>query len=465
MKKTFAVLLAILFIFSSVYISTFAIGENRTKTSTGVVAESESKKNDDKTSESIPEENKISETENNIIDFGPEIVAEAAFLINPSTGTILFEKNADAKMYPASTTKILTAYIALSKLDLNAPLTASATAVDIDKDGSNMGLITGEILSARQLIDSLIIHSANDAANVLAEAVSGSVSDFVNLMNQTAAEIGMKNTHFENPHGYHHDNHYTTARDMAILASKAMENELFAEMVGMRKLTIDPTNKYKEPRVFSTRNAMINPYSDLSVRYRFATGIKTGHTSNAGYCFVGSAVRNNMDLISVVFKSTSYDRCFVDTKNLFEYAYSKYRIRTVNKGDEIASTCKVRWAFGKEHLVLKTNSDVKTVLPRDDFSEELLKSEIIMNKKITAPIKKGDNLGVIKYYYDGEQVAESGLFASRDVSRNIFKQLLSYLLNVWFLSALGIVVIVIILSKINESRKRHYALEDREKGI
>ena len=224
MIKTFAILLAILFIFSSVYISTFAIGENRTKTSTGVVAESESKKNDDKTSESITEENKISETENNIIDFGPEIVAEAAFLINPSTGTILFEKNADAKMYPASTTKILTAYIALSKLDLNAPLTASTTAVDIDKDGSNMGLITGEVLTARQLIDSLIIHSANDAANVLAEAVSGSVSDFVNLMNQTAAEIGMKNTHFENPHGYHHDNHYPTARDMAILASKAMEN-------------------------------------------------------------------------------------------------------------------------------------------------------------------------------------------------------------------------------------------------
>ena len=454
-----------LYIFSSAYIPSFATGENRTKNPSSATTEQKNTQKDETTPENQTEDNSVSELNNNIINFGPDIVAEAAFLMNPSTGTVLFEKNADAKMYPASTTKILTAYIALTKLDLNAPLTASTTAVDIDPDGSNMGLVAGEVLTARQLIDSLIIHSANDAANVLAEAISGSISEFVNLMNQTAIDLGMNSTHFENPHGYHHDNHYTTARDMAILAAKAMENKLFAEMVGMRQLTIEPTNKYKENRVFSTRNAMINPYSDLSVRYRFATGIKTGHTSNAGYCFVGSAVKNNMDLISVVFRSTSYDRCFVDTKNLFEYAYSEYRIRTVNKSDEIASTCKVRWALGKEHLVLKTNEDVKTVLPRDNFSEELLKSEIIMNENITAPIKKGDQLGIIKYYYNGEQVAESGLYASRDVSRNILKQFLSYVLNIWFLTALGIVVLIIILSKISESRKRRYNSADRNKGI
>lgn len=465
MKRIFAFLLTVLLLLTFTYNTVLSTNENRTKTN--VTFKTEGKKEDTKANTSEePDSSKKKEAvlEPNI-QIGPDVVGEAAFLINPGTGKIIYEKNADAKMYPASTTKILTAYLALINLDLNVQLSASETAVDIDKDGSNMGLLCGEILTVRQLIDSLIIHSANDAANVLAEAVSGSIPEFVNLMNKTAEEFGMKNTHFENPHGYHHDNHYTTARDMATLASKAMENEIFAEMVAMRKLTLEPTNKYKEPRVFNTRNSLINPYSDLSVRYRFATGIKTGHTNDAGYCFVGSATKNDMDLISVVFKSSSYDRAFIDTKNMFEYAYSKFKVRTVNKSDEIASTCKVRWALGKEHLVLKTNSDVKTVLPRDDFSEDLLKSEIITDKKITAPVKEGQRLGTIKYYYDGELVAESGLYASRSVSRNILKQIVSYLLSPWFLSALGIVVIVIVLSKIKEDQTRRRNARNRNKGI
>jgi len=319
-----------------------------------------------------------------------------------------------------------------------------------------MGISQGEILTVRQLVDSLVIHSANDAANVLAEEVSGSIEEFVNLMNEKALELGMNNTHFENPHGYHSDNHYTTARDMAIIACTAMENETFAEMVGMKKLTIPKTNKYDTERVFSTRNALINPYSDISLQYRFATGIKTGHTSNAGYCFVGSATKNDMDLISVVFKSTSYNRAFIDTKNLFEHAYSAYRIRTVIKGDELASTCNVRWAWGKEHLVLKTTKDVKTILPRDNYSQELLKSEIIINENITAPIKEGEQLGTVKFFYDDELVAESPLYASRSVSRNYFKMLFSLLLNGWFLTALGIVVVMIFVSKLKHSAKKKH---------
>ncbi len=456
MKKLILILLTIVISSSFTYNTAFSTGENnRVKGDEPVKTE---QKQETIQEENNPEKEKEKEKEKandlNLVSYGPEISAEAAFLINPSTNTVIYQKNADKRMYPASTTKIMTAYLALTKLDLSKELNASATAVDIDRDGSNMGLSQGEILTGKQLLESLMIHSANDAANVLAEAVSGSISAFVDLMNEAAKELGMKDTHFANPHGYHDENHYTTARDMAILAKKAMENETFKEMSSMTSLVIPPTNKYKTDRIFRTRNSLINPYSDISLQYRFATGIKTGHTSNAGYCFVGSAERNGLDLISVVFKSPNFNQSFKDTKALFEYAYSKYRMRTVIKGDEIASTCNVRWALGKNHLVLKTPGDVKALLPRDTFTEELLKSEFIINKKITAPIKEGDILGKAQFYYDGELVAETDLLASRSVSRNIIEQLFSYLLNGWFLAALGLLVVVILYNRLIISLRR-----------
>ncbi len=452
MKKLFSILLAVILSTSFTYNATFATQDNN-RVKGDEPTKTEQKQESDKKAQ-VDENADKEKPEQNLVSYGPEIKAEAAFLINPSTNTVIFEKNADTRMYPASTTKIMTAYLALIKLDLSKELTASAAAVDIDRDGSNMGLSQGEVLTGKQLLESLMIHSANDAANVLAEAVAGSISEFVDLMNTTASELGMKNTHFANPHGYHDENHYTTARDMAILAQKAMENETFAEMSKMTSLVIQPTNKYKTERIFRTRNALINPYSDISLQYRFATGIKTGHTSDAGYCFVGSAIRNELDLISVVFNSPNFNQSFKDTKALFEYAYSKYRMRTVIKGDEIASTCKVRWALGKDHLVLKTTDDVKALLPRDTYTAELLKSEFIINDKITAPVKEGEILGKANFYYNGELVATADLIASRSVSRNILKQVFSYLLNGWFLTALGLLVIVILYNKAVTSRRR-----------
>ncbi len=452
MKKVISILLALILSTSFTYNTISATDDNnRVKGDEPVKIEEKQETKEESHDNKRTDNKKI---EQNLVSYGPEIKAEAAFLINPSTNTIIYEKNADTRMYPASTTKIMTAYLALTKLDLTKELTASATAVDIDRDGSNMGLSQGEILTGKQLLESLMIHSANDAANVLAEAVAGSISGFVDLMNSTAAELGMKNTHFANPHGYHDENHYTTARDMAILAKKAMENETFAEMSAMTSLVIPPTNKYKTERIFRTRNSLINPYSDISLQYRFATGIKTGHTSNAGYCFVGSAERNELDLISVVFKSPNFNQSFKDTKALFEHAYSKYRMRTVIKGDEIASTCKVRWAFGKDHLVLKTTNDVKALLPRDTYTAELLKSEFIIDDKITAPIKEGDVLGKANFYYNGDLVATADLVASRSVSRNIIKQVFSYLLNGWFLTAFGLFVVVILYNKAVTSRRK-----------
>ena len=446
MKKTIIFFLTFILSVTFTYGTVFSENNNRVKGDEP--AKTEQKQETAKKPTEEKEEKKTEIPEQDLISFGPEIKAQSAILINPSTNTVLFEKNPDAKMYPASTTKIMTAYLALVKIkDLDKELKASATAVNIDRDGSNMGLSEGEVMSARLLLQSLMIHSANDAANVLAEEVSGSIEEFVKLMNTTAKKLGMKNTHFCNPHGYHDENHYTTARDMAILAKRAMANKTFAEMSAMTSLKIAPTNKYKEDRIFRTRNAMMNPYSDYALQYRFANGIKTGHTSNAGYCFVGSALRNDLDLIAVVFKSPNSNQSFIDTKALFEYAYANHRMRIVIKGDEIASTCKVRWSLGKDHLVLVTKEDVKALLPRDTYTSELLKSEFLIDKKITAPIKEGDVLGKARFYYDGDLVAESDLYASRSVSRNVVKQILSYVLNIWFIAVLGVFVCIILIRR------------------
>jgi len=358
-------------------------------------------------------------------------------------------------MYPASTTKIMTAYLALNHLNLTDELTASKTAVDIASDSSKMGLSAGEILTAETLLYTLMIQSANDAANVLAEAVSGSIAEFIDLMNQTAKELGMKNTHFSNTHGYHDDNHYTTAYDMAQIAQKAMENPIFAKIVATKSIQIPPTNKYNKERIFSTRNSLINNRSNLPLQYSYANGIKTGYTDKAGQCLVGSAHRNGMDLISVVFHApkNSPDRAFVDTKNLFLYANTMYSIKTVLTADALASTCHVKWASGKSHMVLKTMQDVKALLPRNNYNEALLTSEITIYDNITAPIKEGDKLGEIKYFYDQQEVASASLFASRDVSRNYLKQFFSYVLSIWFLLFLGVIVLIILLLRRKEKKR------------
>ena len=165
-----------------------------------------------------------------------------------------------------------------------------------DRDGSNLGILSGEELTVEQLLYGLLVHSANDAANVLAEQVSGSIEAFVELMNTKAAELGMKDTHFVNTHGYHDDNHYTTARDMAKLALYAVQNETFQKIVSTATYDIPPTNKYTKVRNLSNNNALINPMKGQKYLYSPAKGIKTGHTSKAGHCLLSEAEKNDLHL-------------------------------------------------------------------------------------------------------------------------------------------------------------------------
>ncbi|MBR4890984.1 MAG: D-alanyl-D-alanine carboxypeptidase [Clostridia bacterium] len=455
MKKILSVILAVSFLISGIpqisaensVLPQKQEENNRVKTATADNITKKQENNKDEEKKEVIDEKPPVETEK--YPGAPTILSEAAFLLNTDTGKVLYDKNPDKKMYPASTTKIMTAYLVLKRLDLDTAVTASAVCNDVELDGSRLGIIEGETFTVKHLLCALLIKSANDAANVLAEAVSGSVESFVSLMNETAQNFGMTNTNFVNPHGYHDDNHYTTARDMAIISAKAMEIEAFAEIVSSKVVEIPATNKTPEARKFYTRNVLMDIRSSLDLQYQYTNGIKTGNTSKAGQCFVGSAQRNGINLVSVVFKApeNSPNAAFSDTKKLFEYAYSKYRIRTVLLEDDIASTCNVKWSRGKSHLVLKTHRDIKALLNKEGYNAELLTSKINVYEDITAPVKKGDVLGEITYYYDGVEAVSAELHADRDVSRSYTKQILSYLLNIWFLIFLGFVVVIILLRR------------------
>ena len=257
------------------------------------------------------------------------LYAHSAILIEADTGEVLFEKNADEIMFPASTTKIMTAYIALQMSDLeNDVVTVSQNAIDlVPPTYQTIPLIAGEQVPMLDLISVMLIRSGNEAANAVAEYLAGSVESFADLMNQTAQMLGCSpNTHFANPSGVHDENHYTTARDLAVIAQACMKDERFASIVSQTSYDMPATQTESGAaghprRTIVGSTAILNPENETSY-YRYATGVKTGYTLAAGYCFVGSATKGGIDLISVVL----YDgdtRRYEDTKRLFEYGFTQ----------------------------------------------------------------------------------------------------------------------------------------------
>ena len=390
----------------------------------------------------------------------PEIQAASAILVDAKSGYVLYEKDADLKCYPASTTKIMTALLAIEKLDTTAIATASEAAVDVDRDGSNMGILAREVLTVEQLLYGLLVHSANDAANVLAEEVSGSIEAFVADMNIRAAELGMTGTHFVNPHGYHDDNHYTTARDLSLLAKEAMKNELFAKIVSTPTYEIPPTNRYTEIRYLSNNNSLINPMKGRKYLYTAATGIKTGHTSAAGNCLVSSAEKDGASYVCVVLKAPNTDGInysFADTITLFDWGFDNFKMQTISDIDEIMATKEVKWAKKGAQAILTAKEPLNVLLPRG-YSQDKLVKTLNEPEKITAPVKEGETVGSITYSYDGRVLGEIELINKKTVKRSFFRMifgtLISWILSIWVMGPLGIIAALLLILRYRELKRQ-----------
>jgi D-alanyl-D-alanine carboxypeptidase (penicillin-binding protein 5/6) len=255
-----------------------------------------------------------------------ELTAKAAILVDMKTGQVLYENNADMRWAPASTTKIMTALVALEHADIDTKMKASANAINaIPLDYGLAGIRIGEEMELEHLLNFVLIISANEAANVIAENISptGRINEFVDLMNEKASELGLKNTHFTNTYGLDADEHYSSARDLVITSMEAMKIPVFREIVAKKTVPLPDTNLRKssdwENWHIDTTNKLLNSTSQY---YDRVTGIKTGYTSKAGRCLVFSAVNNEgLELIGVILGTETYDILFSESQQLLEYGF------------------------------------------------------------------------------------------------------------------------------------------------
>lgn len=401
-------------------------------------------------------------TQENLNELNKNVQSEAGVIIEATTGKIIYDKNAKEKRYPASTTKILTAIIAIEQCNLDEVAVASENAIKSIPSGyTTANIQIGEKLSIKDLLYALMLKSANEAAVIIAEHISGSVEEFSNLMNEKAKEIGCENTHFVNPNGVHNENHYSTAYDLALMGRYCMQNETFREIVSTTSYTLPATNAYESTdRTFSNTNSLIIKNNNNRVDnyyYPYATGIKTGYTSNAKNCLVASAEKNGIEVITVVLGADvtveGLSVKFLDTIKMFEFAFNNYSFQKVKDKGNFIKTIEVDNATKDTGKLKLTISDEIVGFMSTDTKPEEIEPEIILDDDISAPISKGEKVGKIKYEIEGTTY-EAYLIADSEVNEKSYTKIILYVI---FTIIVLIVVIgyIRILNMKNKRRKKY----------
>ena len=345
---------------------------------------------------------------------GPDINAESALLIDNKTNKVLYSKDMNRKMFPASTTKILTAILVLENHSLDEKVTASYNAVMTIPSGySTASIQIDEVLTVEQLLELLLVHSANDAANVLAEYTGGSIDSFVAMMNTKINELGLSDTHFTNPYGLQDNNHYTTAHDLAIIMQYCLKNDDFRKIAGQASCAIPSTNK-SEPRKYSSTNELL--IAGNSNYYPNLIAGKTGYTSEAGECLVSAAYNDNLELVGVILNSNNR---FKDTRSLYNYGYTNFSIKNIVNEKDIITNVEVKNATkDTKNLNLLVSEDIPVLANNsDDLSK--IEPQITLNSDIKAPIEDGQVLGKVSYSVNGITYS-TDLIAANNVEKSNF---------------------------------------------
>lgn len=354
----------------------------------------------------------------------PALDATAALLVSPDSGMVLYSKNADQKRYPASTTKIMTALLTLENVS-NLDETVTSEAVDFENvtaDSSNAVILLGEQVTVRDLLYALMLPSANEAAYMLARHVGGSWEQFVDMMNDRAAELGCTGTHFCNPCGLHEEDHYTTAHDLYLIAKEAMTDVTFRDIVSTVQHRMAKTNLHEERIIYTTNQLIFSSFQPWS--YANCLGIKTGHTSQAGNCFVGYAEYGDAKLFSVVLGCSDSSKeypsvaaSFTDTKKLCQWGFENFTSKTLARQGEEVTYTKVKLSTDTNQLLLTAKADVVALLPKDLDVKALELVEDIP-EEVKAPVKAGDPIGTATYRYNGTDYGTVELVALNDISRS-----------------------------------------------
>lgn len=334
----------------------------------------------------------------------PETLSPSVILMEESTGTILYEKNSDEAHYPASITKIMTTLLALENGNLSDMVTFSDDAIN-NTEGSGIARDYGEQMTLEQCLYGVMLESANECAYAVAEHVGGTVENFVDMMNAKAKELGCTNTHFANPHGLQDENHYTTAHDMALIAQAAYQNETFRIIIGTKMYTIPPTNKHAEETVLRNHHDMLCTYHNANRKYLYpyCVGGKTGYTATANSTLVTYAEKDGMTLICVVMDTQSPNQ-FIDTVNLFDYAFDNFQVLNVAENDTnySAETTVDNGNLNNIEPFVELDKDAIIVLPKTaEFSDT--SSSVEYNDS------DPEIAGSITYTYAGRNVGKADI--------------------------------------------------------
>ena len=343
------------------------------------------------------------------------IDARCALLMDANYDEVLYAKNADVRAAPASITKVMTALLTVEAIErgdlsLGTVITASEAAASIPPGSSTSNIVAGEQMTVEDLLYCLMLPSANEAAQILAEAVSGSIPEFVELMNRRARELGCQSTHFMNAHGFDEEGHYTTARDIYIFSKEAFRHEIFRTVVYTSVHKVPATNKSKEREMYNS-NALVSQWRYPGYRFDKVIGGKTGSTGDAGYCLMAAAEDGDEYLISVVLGAETImdDRGYVldrkqfsESRRLLVWGFKSFRRVTLSQDGKPATSMPVTLSQQTDTVMLQPQGSITRTLPVDLDEEHLERDIALFYESVQAPVEEGQVLGTMTISYEGD---------------------------------------------------------------
>ena len=407
----------------------------------------------------------------------PEFHGKNAILVDANYDEILYEVGGHDKVYPASITKVMTALLTLEaiesgKLTAQTQITASATAATIPKGSSTANIKAGEVLTVEQILYCLLLPSANEAAQILAETVGGDIDTFVGMMNDKAKELGCENTHFANPHGFHDPDHYTTPYDITLFMKAAMEYDLFQKIVTSPNYTIPATNLSEQRTVHNT-NALTSNWTYTGYLYAPGTGGKTGRTDEAGKCLVETAKKGDTYLISVVMgepekvalaDGSEKAAQFYDTIQLLNWGFENFQRTVISEDSEVVAKVNVTLSTQSDQVMVRPSGSIARTLPKDVKVDEMEKVINLFNDTVEAPVEQGQVLGTMVLKYQGEEYGTLDLIADSSVERSELLYRLDRIQKFfqnWWVKLLLVIVVVAVVALLLRifvfSKRRRYA--------
>ena len=396
-----------------------------------------------------------------------EMHHNAGMLISLDTGNVLYSKNADDRIYPASITLLMTALVLTDNIsDLEStliPYTSSANNQILGTGSVVLNLKVGEEITAKDALAALLIPACGDVAYAVAEYVGGDTDGFVDKMNAKAEALGMTKTHFTNPIGLHDDDHYSTADDIYKLASAAFENTTIKDMLSKTRYTVSATNMTDE-RTIITSNQLININS--SAYYRYAVCGKTGFTDKAGRCLVSTASYNGYNYMAIVLGARTVGGVryeFVDTANMYRWAFNNFQYKTVLDPSTPVTEAPVKLSADTDHIALCFEGGLKALLPKEANASTIDYKINLKSESFNAPIKKGEVLGTADIYYAEEKIGTLGLVASQDVKSsailvlgNAAKEFFTstFMIVIYIIVAVAAVIFGVHTLKLNSGKKK-----------